>query len=123
MGAGHTTPLDPLGCHLMHPEPMPLPPFSRLQSCPLPPHAHARASHPTLMPTCPHHYAHGMMMQGEAAAVMGALAALTDCLGRDGGCAVVPGLPPEQYTATLVCAATGGLVAGFVGRIEPQGML
>lgn len=49
------------------------------------------------------------------------MAALIDCLGRPDGCRVVPGLPPDQYFFTLWCAIAGGLVAGFVSKIEPQG--
>eukprot|EP00879_Flechtneria_rotunda_P020931 GHRR01022039.1.p1 GENE.GHRR01022039.1~~GHRR01022039.1.p1 ORF type:complete len:261 (+),score=76.68 GHRR01022039.1:446-1228(+) len=61
--------------------------------------------------------------QGDAAAVLGAMSAVTECLGRDQGCAVVPGLVPEEYYATLACSVAGGLVAGFVSRIEPQGFV
>lgn len=60
-------------------------------------------------------------MQGEAAALQGAVGALADCLERPDGCRVVPGLPIEQYYATLTCSVAGGLVAGFVSKIEPQG--
>lgn len=49
------------------------------------------------------------------------MSALVECLGRDEGCKVVPGLPQEQYLATLACSIAGGLVAGFVSKIEPQG--
>jgi len=49
------------------------------------------------------------------------MSALTQCLERPDGCRVVPGLPLEQYYATLTCSIAGGLVAGFVSKIEPQG--
>lgn len=44
-----------------------------------------------------------------------------DCLGRPNGCVVVPGLPEEQYYFTLITSIAGGLVAGFVSKLEPQG--
>lgn len=59
--------------------------------------------------------------QGDSAAVLGAMSALIECLDRPEGCRVVPGVPPEQYVFTLWCAIAGGLVAGFVNRIEAQG--
>ncbi|KAF8057110.1 PRY3 [Scenedesmus sp. PABB004] len=59
--------------------------------------------------------------EGAAAALLGAAGAIADCLERPDGCAVVPGLPPEQYTATLVCATAAGLLAGSVARIKPSG--
>lgn len=61
------------------------------------------------------------VVQGESAALQQAMSALTDCLERPDGCRVVPGLPIEQYYATLTCSIAGGLVAGFVSKIEPQG--
>lgn len=60
-------------------------------------------------------------LQGDSIALQSAMSALVDCLGRDEGCKVVPGLPQEQYIATLACSIAGGLVAGFVSKIEPQG--
>jgi hypothetical protein len=59
--------------------------------------------------------------QGESAAVLAAMSALVECLDRPDGCRVVPGVPQEQYVFTLWCAIAGGLVAGFVNKIEPQG--
>jgi len=59
------------------------------------------------------------VLQGEAAAVLGAMGALAQCLDLAEGCKVVPGLPPEQYFFTLWCSIAGGLVAGFVAKIEP----
>jgi hypothetical protein len=61
--------------------------------------------------------------EGDAGAVLAAVAALEDCLSRDGGCAVVPGLPRDQYVFTLVTSLAGGLVCGSALRIEPQGFV
>eukprot|EP00878_Enallax_costatus_P019297 GHUV01020356.1.p2 GENE.GHUV01020356.1~~GHUV01020356.1.p2 ORF type:complete len:144 (+),score=32.75 GHUV01020356.1:753-1184(+) len=61
--------------------------------------------------------------QGDSVALQSAMSALVDCLGREEGCKVVPGLPQEQYVATLACSIAGGLVAGFVSKIEPQGLV
>jgi hypothetical protein len=61
--------------------------------------------------------------QGEAVALQRATAALADCLERPEGCRVVPGLPLEQYYATLTCSIAGGVVAGLVSRIGPQGIV
>ncbi|GBF92753.1 methanol dehydrogenase [Raphidocelis subcapitata] len=58
---------------------------------------------------------------GESAAVQQATAALTQCLAAPEGCKVVPGLPSDQYFFTLAFSITGGLIAGFVSRIKPQG--
>ncbi|GFR45534.1 hypothetical protein Agub_g6927 [Astrephomene gubernaculifera] len=61
--------------------------------------------------------------QGEATALLTSAGVLMDCLGRPGGCAVVPGLPEEQYYFTLATSIAGGLVAGFVSKLEPQGIV
>ncbi len=58
---------------------------------------------------------------GESAAVQEAVGALTKCLAAPEGCKVVPGLPSDQYFFTLAFSVTGGLIAGFVSRIKPQG--
>jgi hypothetical protein len=60
---------------------------------------------------------------GETAAVVGAVGALSQCLGAPEGCRVVPGLPEEQQAFTAAFAAAGGLVAGFVSRLPPQGIV
>jgi hypothetical protein len=65
------------------------------------------------------HFLH--WLQGEATALLSAVDVLTTCLAAPEGCAVVPGLPEDQYYFTLGCAIAGGLVAGFVSKIEPQG--
>ena len=62
-------------------------------------------------------------LQGESAAVLNALGALTECLERPGGCAVVPGLPEDQYKLTLITSVLGGFVAGYASRLEAQGKL
>jgi hypothetical protein len=64
-----------------------------------------------------------IVLQGEAASLQNAMTAVADCIERPDGCRVVPGLPIEQYYATLTCSIAGGLVAGFVSKIEPQGVL
>ncbi|GLC37253.1 hypothetical protein PLESTB_001143400 [Pleodorina starrii] len=61
--------------------------------------------------------------QGEQAAILNSAEILIGCLGKPGGCAVVPGLPEEQYYFTLVTSIAGGLVAGFVSKLEPQGFV
>jgi hypothetical protein len=60
--------------------------------------------------------------QGESAAVLGALDALTSCLAA-GGCAVVPGLTTDHYFFTLAVSVAGGVVAGAAARLEPQGFV
>jgi hypothetical protein len=62
-----------------------------------------------------------IVLQGEAASLQNAMTAVADCIERPDGCRVVPGLPIEQYYATLTCSIAGGLVAGFVSKIEAQG--
>ncbi|KXZ51457.1 hypothetical protein GPECTOR_12g420 [Gonium pectorale] len=61
--------------------------------------------------------------EGEQTAILNSAAVLMDCLGRPDGCAVVPGLPEEQYYFTLITSVAGGLVAGFVSKLEPQGFV
>ena len=60
-------------------------------------------------------------VQGEFAAVLNTVDALADCLERPGGCAVVPGLPSDQYNLTLGTSILGGLVAGYASRLQPDG--
>lgn len=64
-----------------------------------------------------------MSLQGESAAVENAINAVTTCLGSPKGCAVVPGLPPNQYWFTFAMSVIGGVIAGFVIKLEPQGRL
>ncbi|GIL97010.1 hypothetical protein Vretimale_2731 [Volvox reticuliferus] len=61
--------------------------------------------------------------QGEQAAILASTQVLMGCLGQPDGCTVVPGLPEEQYYFTLVTSFGGGLVAGFVSKLEPQGFV
>ena len=60
-------------------------------------------------------------LQGESAAVLNTVDALAGCLERPGGCAVVPGLPTDQYKLTLGTSILGGLVAGYASRLQPDG--
>lgn len=60
--------------------------------------------------------------QGESAAVMGMMDALTGCLAA-GGCFAVPGLSADHYFFTLVLSIAGGVIAGSAARIEPQGFV
>jgi energy-converting hydrogenase Eha subunit A len=57
---------------------------------------------------------------GESGAILGALDAVKTCL-RRGGCAVVPGLPREQWLLTLVTSIVGGLVCGFAAHPRKEG--
>ncbi|EIE18720.1 hypothetical protein COCSUDRAFT_38534 [Coccomyxa subellipsoidea C-169] len=61
--------------------------------------------------------------EGEAAAVMSTVDALVECLERPGGCAVVPGLPPNQYQLTLITSVIGGFIAGYASRLQPEGIV
>ena len=49
---------------------------------------------------------------GEDGAVLDAISSVKSCLDK-GGCEVVPGLPKEQWTWTLLTSLLGGLIAGF----------
>lgn len=57
---------------------------------------------------------------GEDGAVLGAINALETCLER-GGCAVVPGLPREQWILTLVTSILGGVICGFAAQPRKEG--
>ncbi|EDX86838.1 hypothetical protein S7335_4545 [Synechococcus sp. PCC 7335] len=57
---------------------------------------------------------------GEDGAVLGAINALETCLNR-GGCAVVPGLPREQWILTLVTSILGGVICGFAAQPRREG--
>jgi hypothetical protein len=48
--------------------------------------------------------------------------ALMECIEKEGGCYVVPGIPGNQYQLTLICSVFGGFIAGYASRLEPQGM-
>lgn len=57
---------------------------------------------------------------GEDGAVLGAIGALETCLNR-GGCAVVPGLPREQWILTLITSVLGGVICGFAAQPRKAG--
>ncbi|NEP15948.1 MAG: TPM domain-containing protein [Leptolyngbya sp. SIO4C1] len=57
---------------------------------------------------------------GEDQAILGAIGALETCLNR-GGCAVVPGLPQEQWVLTLVTSILGGVICGFAAHPRKAG--
>ncbi len=52
---------------------------------------------------------------------MGVVDALVECLVTPGGCAVVPGLPSNQYQLTLITSVIGGFIAGYASRLQPEG--
>jgi len=52
---------------------------------------------------------------GEDQSILQALQSVEGCI-RDGGCSVVPGLPPEQWILTLITSAVGGVVCGFAAQ-------
>ena len=60
------------------------------------------------------------MMQGEASAILNTVKAISDCLEK-GGCAVVPGLPENQYQLTLITSVFGGFIFGYSTTIQNQG--
>lgn len=51
---------------------------------------------------------------GENNAISQSLQTVENCL-RQGGCAVVPGLPREQWILTLITSVVGGIILGFAG--------
>ena len=57
---------------------------------------------------------------GEDGAVLGAIDALEGCL-QKGGCAVVPGLPREQWILTLITSILGGVICGFAAQPRKEG--
>lgn len=57
---------------------------------------------------------------GENNAIATAMKTVKGCLQR-GGCAVVPGLPQEQWILTLVTSITGGIIFGVAGIPRKQG--
>ncbi|MEL6814083.1 MAG: TPM domain-containing protein [Cyanobacteria bacterium J06598_3] len=57
---------------------------------------------------------------GEDGAVLGAINALETCLNK-GGCAVVPGLPREQWILTLITSILGGVICGFAAQPRREG--
>ncbi len=59
---------------------------------------------------------------GQDQSVMQSVAALETCLNR-GGCAVVPGLPREQWLLTLVTSILGGVICGITAHPRKEGQL
>jgi hypothetical protein len=57
---------------------------------------------------------------GEDAAILSAISSLETCLNR-GGCAVVPGLPREQWILTLITSILGGVICGFAAQPREEG--
>ncbi len=58
--------------------------------------------------------------QGEHQSIIASLDAIMGCLAQN-GCAVVPGLPQEQWILTLMTSIAGGLVFGFAGHPRKEG--
>lgn len=50
---------------------------------------------------------------GENNAIAKALDVVQQCVTKEGGCIVVPGLPREQWILTLVSSIVGGVICGF----------
>ncbi len=59
---------------------------------------------------------------GENNAIVQSLDTVKGCLVK-GGCAVVPGLPREQWILTLITSIVGGLVFGFAGIPRKEGQV
>ncbi len=59
---------------------------------------------------------------GENNSIVQSLDTVKNCL-IGGGCAVVPGLPKEQWILTLVTSIVGGLVFGFAGIPRKEGQV
>lgn len=58
--------------------------------------------------------------EGEQSSVLSSTEAVAGCLRSPEGCAVVPGVPQDQYLFTLWTSIAGGIVAGSAARINPQ---
>ncbi|MBW4692512.1 MAG: TPM domain-containing protein [Lyngbya sp. HA4199-MV5] len=59
---------------------------------------------------------------GEDQSILEALSSIKTCL-RQGGCQVVPGLPPEQWILTLITSVVGGVVCGFAAKPRKEGQI
>jgi hypothetical protein len=59
---------------------------------------------------------------GEDRAIIEALESIETCL-RQNGCAVVPGLPQEQWILTLITSIVGGVVCGFAAHPRKPGQV
>ncbi|MBE9050493.1 TPM domain-containing protein [Nostocales cyanobacterium LEGE 11386] len=60
--------------------------------------------------------------QGEDQAILQALDSVKGCL-LQGGCAVVPGLPREQWILTLITSVVGGIICGFASHPQKEGQI
>jgi hypothetical protein len=58
--------------------------------------------------------------QGYDQSILSSINAIANCLEQD-GCAVVPGIPQEQWVLTLITSIVGGLVFGFAGHPRKDG--
>jgi len=58
--------------------------------------------------------------QGYDQSILSSIEAITTCLEQD-GCAVVPGIPKEQWILTLITSIVGGVVFGFAGHPRKDG--
>ena len=52
--------------------------------------------------------------------ILSAIDAVAVCLDQD-GCAVVPGIPQEQWVLTLITSIVGGIIFGFAGHPRKDG--
>lgn len=59
---------------------------------------------------------------GEDLSIIRALESIETCL-RQGGCAVVPGLPREQWILTLITSILGGVIFGFASHSRKPGQV
>ncbi len=58
--------------------------------------------------------------RGQDRAILSSVDAIVTCLEQD-GCAVVPGLPQEQWVLTLITSLVGGIIFGFAGHPRREG--
>jgi TPM domain len=58
--------------------------------------------------------------QGYDQSILSAIDAIAICLDQD-GCAVVPGIPQEQWILTLITSIVGGVIFGFAGHPRKEG--
>jgi hypothetical protein len=58
--------------------------------------------------------------QGYNQSILSSIDAIITCLDRD-GCAVVPGIPQEQWVLTLITSIVGGIIFGFAGHPRKDG--
>ncbi|HAN45235.1 MAG TPA: methanol dehydrogenase [Cyanobacteria bacterium UBA8156] len=60
--------------------------------------------------------------EGYDRSILAAVEAIAGCLERE-GCAVVPGLPQEQWVLTLMTSVVGGAIFGFAGHPRHEGQV